>query len=45
MVRMFKGRSKDRLGWIEYWELTGWDPETGIPKKEGLAELDLAWLI
>jgi aldehyde:ferredoxin oxidoreductase len=27
-----------------YYEMMGWDPETGIPKKEKLAELDLDWL-
>ena len=28
-----------------YYQMMGWDPETGIPKKEKLAELDLDWLI
>jgi aldehyde:ferredoxin oxidoreductase len=27
-----------------YYEMMGWDPETGIPKKAKLAELDLDWL-
>ena len=27
-----------------YYEMMGWDPETGVPKKEKLAELDLDWL-
>jgi aldehyde:ferredoxin oxidoreductase len=27
-----------------YYEMMGWDSETGIPKKEKLAELDLDWL-
>lgn len=28
-----------------YYQMMGWDPETGVPKKEKLAELDLDWLI
>jgi aldehyde:ferredoxin oxidoreductase len=28
-----------------YYVMMGWDSETGIPKKEKLAELDLDWLI
>lgn len=28
-----------------YYQMMGWDPETGIPKREKLAELDLDWLI
>lgn len=28
-----------------YYEMMGWNVETGIPKKEKLAELDLDWLI
>ncbi|MGQ9646912.1 MAG: aldehyde ferredoxin oxidoreductase family protein [Thermodesulfobacteriota bacterium] len=28
-----------------YYEMMGWDPESGIPKKEKLAELDIDWLI
>ena len=27
-----------------YYEMMGWDSETGIPKKGKLAELDLDWL-
>jgi aldehyde:ferredoxin oxidoreductase len=27
-----------------YYQMMGWDPETGVPKKEKLAELDLDWL-
>jgi aldehyde:ferredoxin oxidoreductase len=27
-----------------YYQIMGWDPETGVPKKEKLAELDLDWL-
>ena len=27
-----------------YYEMMGWDPETGVPKKAKLAELDLDWL-
>jgi aldehyde:ferredoxin oxidoreductase len=27
-----------------YYEMMGWDPETGAPKKAKLAELDLDWL-
>ena len=27
-----------------YYEMMGWDPETGVPKKEKLAELDPDWL-
>jgi aldehyde:ferredoxin oxidoreductase len=28
-----------------YYQMMGWDPEAGVPKKEKLAELDLDWLI
>jgi aldehyde:ferredoxin oxidoreductase len=28
-----------------YYQMMGWDPETGVPKKEKLAELGLDWLI
>jgi len=28
-----------------YYKMMGWDPETGTPQKEKLAELDLDWLI
>jgi aldehyde:ferredoxin oxidoreductase len=27
-----------------YYQMMGWDPETGVPEKEKLAELDLDWL-
>jgi len=27
-----------------YYEMMGWDPETGIPKRGTLSELDLDWL-
>jgi len=27
-----------------YYEMMGWDPETGVPKRGKLAELDLDWL-
>ena len=27
-----------------YYEMMGWDPETGVPKKAKLSELDLDWL-
>jgi aldehyde:ferredoxin oxidoreductase len=27
-----------------YYQMMGWYPETGVPKKEKLAELDLDWL-
>jgi len=43
-----KGKKIDRQQFSKaietYYEMMGWDPETGIPKKEKLAELDLDWL-
>jgi aldehyde:ferredoxin oxidoreductase len=28
-----------------YYEMMGWDPETGVPKRAKLSELDLDWLL
>ncbi len=43
-----KGKSIDReefsKGLQTYYEMMGWDPETGVPKKTKLSELDLDWL-
>jgi aldehyde:ferredoxin oxidoreductase len=43
-----KGKKVDKQQFSKaietYYEMMGWDPETGIPKKEKLAELDLDWL-
>lgn len=43
-----KGKSIDReefsKGLETYYEMMGWDPETGVPKKTKLSELDLDWL-
>lgn len=44
-----KGKKIDREQFSKaletYYEMMGWEVETGIPKKEKLAELDLDWLI
>jgi aldehyde:ferredoxin oxidoreductase len=43
-----KGKKIDREEFIKaketYYGMMGWDPKTGTPKKEKLAELDLGWL-
>ena len=43
-----KGKRIDREEFSKavktYYEMMGWDPETGVPKKEKLAEIDLDWL-
>jgi aldehyde:ferredoxin oxidoreductase len=43
-----KGKNIDRKEYLKsvetYYEMMGWDPETGIPGKAKLAELDLDWL-
>jgi aldehyde:ferredoxin oxidoreductase len=43
-----KGKNIDREEFSKaietYYEMMGWDPKTGVPKKEKLAELDLDWL-
>lgn len=43
-----KGKNIDREEYLKsvetYYEMMGWDPETGIPSKAKLAELDLDWL-
>lgn len=43
-----KGKKIDRKEFSKaietYYEMMGWDPKTGGPKKEKLAELDLDWL-
>jgi aldehyde:ferredoxin oxidoreductase len=43
-----KGKKIDKENFSKaietYYEMMGWDPETGVPKKEKLAELDLDWL-
>jgi len=45
---VLKGKKIDREQFsraIEaYYQMMGWDQETGVPKKEKLAELDLDWL-
>jgi aldehyde:ferredoxin oxidoreductase len=42
-----KGKRIDReefsKGLETYYEMMGWDPETGVPKKTKLSELDLDW--
>jgi len=44
-----KGKSIDReefsKGLETYYEMMGWNPETGVPKKTKLSELDLDWLL
>jgi len=44
-----KGKKIDREQFSKalenYYEMMGWDPETGVPKRAKLAELDLDWLI
>ena len=37
-------REEFSKGLETYYEMMGWDPETGVPKKAKLAELDLDWL-
>jgi len=43
-----KGKGIDRKQFSKaletYYEMMGWDPETGVPKRAKLAELDLDWL-
>jgi aldehyde:ferredoxin oxidoreductase len=43
-----KGKKIDKERFLKaietYYQMMGWDPETGVPKKEKLAELDLNWL-
>ncbi len=43
-----KGKKIDREQFSKaleiYYEMMGWDPETGVPKRTKLAELDLDWL-
>ncbi len=43
-----KGKNIDQEEFLKavetYYEMMGWDPETGIPSKATLAELDLDWL-
>ncbi len=43
-----KGKKIDREQFSKaietYYQMMGWDSETGVPKKEKLAELDLDWL-
>jgi len=43
-----KGKKIDREQFSKaletYYEMMGWDPETGVPKRGKLAELDLDWL-
>jgi len=43
-----KGRKIDKEQFSKaietYYQMMGWDPETGVPRKEKLAELDLDWL-
>jgi aldehyde:ferredoxin oxidoreductase len=42
-----KGEKLDRKTWSEalktYYQMVGWDPETGYPDKAKLQELDLEW--
>ena len=44
-----KGKKIDREQFSKaletYYEMMGWDPETGVPKRGKLAELDLDWLL
>jgi aldehyde:ferredoxin oxidoreductase len=43
-----KGKRIDRKEFSKaletYYEMIGWDPETGVPKRAKLSELDLDWL-
>jgi aldehyde:ferredoxin oxidoreductase len=43
-----KGKKIDREEFLKaletYYEMMGWDPETGVPKRVKLDELDLDWL-
>jgi aldehyde:ferredoxin oxidoreductase len=43
-----KGKKIDRDEFLKsletYYEMMGWDPETGVPKRAKLDELDLDWL-
>jgi aldehyde:ferredoxin oxidoreductase len=43
-----KGKKIDREEFARaleaYYEMLGWDTESGVPKKGKLAELDLDWL-
>lgn len=43
-----KGKKIDREQFFKametYYKMMGWDPETGIPNRGKLAELDLDWL-
>lgn len=43
-----KGKKIDRKEFSKaietYYEMMGWDPKTGVPKKAKLADLDLDWL-
>ncbi len=43
-----KGKKIDKEEFLKaleaYYEMMGWDPETGVPKRAKLAELDLDWL-
>jgi aldehyde:ferredoxin oxidoreductase len=45
---ILKGKRIDREQFSKaletYYEMMGWDPETGVPKRGKLAELDLDWL-
>jgi aldehyde:ferredoxin oxidoreductase len=43
MVKRTMG-SKNLKTVESYYEMTGWDPETGVPRRRKLAELDLDWL-
>lgn len=36
--------SKNLKAMETYYEMMGWDPETGVPGRGKLAELDLDWL-
>ena len=44
-----KGKKIDREAFSKaletYYEMMGWDPETGVPKRTKLFELDLDWLL
>ncbi len=44
-----KGKKIDKEEFLKavknYYQMMGWDPESGIPRKEKLSELDLDWLI
>jgi aldehyde:ferredoxin oxidoreductase len=44
MPKGYNGKEQFSKAIETYYEMMGWDPETGVPKTAKLAELDLGWL-